>query len=38
LDWDGNIKDNYDPDDVISFIRMVHQDFISGKVGIDKIS
>jgi hypothetical protein len=32
LDWDGNIKSNYDPDDVISFIRMVHQDFISGKV------
>ncbi len=34
LDTDGNIKHDYDPDDVISFIRMVHQDFISGKVGV----
>jgi hypothetical protein len=32
LDSSGNIKSNYDPDDVISFLRMVHQDMISGKV------
>ena len=38
LDKDGNIKSNYDPDDVISFIRMVHQDFISGKVWINKVT
>ena len=38
LNWDGSIKSNYDPDDIISFIRMVHQDIISGKVGICKIN
>ena len=32
LDKSGNVKTKYDPDDVISFIRMIHQDFISGKV------
>ena len=37
LDEDGNIKQNYDPDDVISFIRMLHQDFISGKIGVEKL-
>lgn len=37
LDSSGNIKSNYDPDDVISFLRMVHQDMISGKVWIDKV-
>ena len=37
LDKDGNIKSNYDPDDVISFIRLVHQDFVSWKVWIDKV-
>lgn len=35
LDSDGNIKSNYDPDDVMSFIRLIHQDFISGKVWVD---
>lgn len=35
LDSDGNIKSDYDPDDVISFIRLVHQDFISGKSWVD---
>lgn len=37
LDTDGNIKHDYDPDDVISFIRMVHQDIISGKVWVEKL-
>lgn len=37
LDGSGNIKNNYDPDDVISFIRLVHQDFISGKSWLDTI-
>ncbi len=37
LDEDWNIKQNYNPDDVISFIRMIHQDFISGKVGVEKL-
>ena len=37
LDSDGNIKSNYDPDDVINFIRLVHQDFISGKVWVDSL-
>lgn len=37
LDKNGNVKDKYDPDDVISFIRMIHQDFISGKVWVDKV-
>lgn len=38
LDSDGNIKSDYDPDDVISFIRLVHQDFISGKAWVDTIT
>lgn len=36
LDKDGKIKENYDPDDVISFIRMIHQDFVSGKIWLGK--
>jgi hypothetical protein len=31
LDSGGNVKSDYDPDDVISFIRLIHQYFISGK-------
>lgn len=38
LDSEGNIKENYDPDDVISFIRLMHQDFISGKSWVDQIT
>ena len=37
LDSDGNIKSDYDPDEVISFIRLVHQDFISGKSWVDSL-
>jgi len=37
LDSKGNVKKNYDPDDVISFIRLVHQDFISGKSWVDSL-
>ena len=37
LDSDGNVRSDYDPDDVISFIRLVHQDFISGKSWVDSL-
>ena len=37
LDSDDNIKSDYDPDDVINFIRLVHQDFITGKTWMDKV-
>jgi len=38
LDSDGNIKKDYDPDDVISFIRLIHQDFVSGKSWTDSLT
>ena len=38
LDSKGNVKKNYDPDDVISFIRLIHQDFISSKSWVDSIT
>ena len=38
LDSDGNIKKDYDPDDVINFIRLIHQDFISGKSWVDGLT
>ena len=38
LDSEGNVKSDYDPDDVISFIRLIHQDFISGKSWVDSLT
>jgi hypothetical protein len=38
LDSNGNVKKDYDPDDVINFIRLVHQDFISGKSWFDSLT
>ena len=38
LDSDGNIKSDYDPDDVISFVRLIHQDFISGKIWVNSLT
>lgn len=37
LDKNWGIKKNYDPDDVISFLRLAHQDFVSGKLGVEKV-
>jgi len=38
LDENGQLKTEPDPDYVINFLRMVHQDIISGKVAINKVS
>lgn len=37
LDENNNLITNPDPDDVINFLRLVNQDIVSGKIGVEMI-